>query len=737
MESSNWLQRAAMQWAYVVRNRGRWVGLESTRGEQARRSWEQLQELGIDQGALSQLAEAEIIEVSIPYHEERQGWEARVFPWEYMLSAATRSLRQGRQLAIIRHLECFNRTAPTPTKKPDRLLIVESAPGSLRQEFKFDSERSLVISGLSLRSDDRSEDESRTRLRARIESYKPDVIHLSGFDTHQGVALGVLDVDEEPQDGYLLRGESGGVDPVLAEDLASILNAAGHKPALVSCNIYNSAARLCPLIVAGGAGATIGFRDEFDDSLAELFFTNFYHAWRVFEWDMLAAFKLAFKMLREQPQGLQGTGLVLWSARSLLTPQLQPSRRAARRPAPAFEDLERKMRSEKMETITLQQFQSAQAGTGDGGIGDLLRVEVKPFDTLNYSMLHNNRALFETFTLRKLKTGRVNRIQVKVMLYVGLESFQYTTAVDLIESAIDLKDRIRVPLIYSTGPTIRDSVHTSLFVEVTWENEVLHQDTYRVTLLPLDEWRDDDADRIWLPSFVQPRDPAVGKVVDAAQRYLMALLDYSGAGFDGYQSLDPQAEDPAGAIDLQVQAIWCALVYDIGLSYINPPPTYTSASQRIRTPSEVIDGRRGTCIDLALLLASCLEYIEVYPVIFLLEGHAFPGYWRSDQYHGDFQEMAGALPPDAARPGGGTTSQKLAWYLGKSFYDELLLQVRERRLMPIETVWLTTRGGFWEAIDEGMKNLRTKREFHSLLDVTQARRNGVTPIPMRGGQHGR
>jgi hypothetical protein len=59
-------------------------------------------------------------------------------------------------------------------------------------------------------------------------------------------------------------------------------------------------------------------------------------------------------------------------------------------------------------------------------------------------------------------------------------------------------------------------------------------------------------------------------------------------------------------------------------AYINPPPTFTEKSQRLRTPSDIVMGKRGTCIDLTLLLAACLEYAEIYPVLFLLKDHAFP-----------------------------------------------------------------------------------------------------------------
>ncbi len=60
-------------------------------------------------------------------------------------------------------------------------------------------------------------------------------------------------------------------------------------------------------------------------------------------------------------------------------------------------------------------------------------------------------------------------------------------------------------------------------------------------------------------------------------------------------------------VDKQVQAIWTAISLDYGLGYINPPPSYSENSQRLRTPWRVLHERRGTCVDLALLMAACLN----------------------------------------------------------------------------------------------------------------------------------
>ena len=102
-----------------------------------------------------------------------------------------------------------------------------------------------------------------------------------------------------------------------------------------------------------------------------------------------------------------------------------------------------------------------------------------------------------------------------------------------------------------------------------------------------------------------------------------------------------------------MQAIWTALVNEYRLQYINPPPSYSEQSQRLRTPSDILASNTGTCIDLALLLASCLEYIDIYPVVVLLTGHAFVGYWRSEEAHDAFVEVlhVPAEVPAGRQPG--------------------------------------------------------------------------------------
>jgi hypothetical protein len=274
-------------------------------------------------------------------------------------------------------------------------------------------------------------------------------------------------------------------------------------------------------------------------------------------------------------------------------------------------------------------------------------------------------------------------------------------------------------------------------VKVSCDGAVVYADTARVQLSPVDEWTDTNENRWWLPSFVLPRDPMVARIIDRSQRYLMAMADDPAAGFDGYQSVDESAatmEARYGPVDLQVRAIWSALLYDFQLHYINPPPSYSESNQRLRMPSDVVRGRRGTCIDLALLLSACLEYVDIYPVVFLLTGHAFPGYWRSDKLHEDYRQVKTVPLPDNARPDALRASQRTTEHFEDAYALKNFLEARgliaEGRVVPLETVWLTTHGAFTDAIDEGRRNLRRASEFDSMIDITLARSAGVTPLPI-------
>jgi hypothetical protein len=311
---------------------------------------------------------------------------------------------------------------------------------------------------------------------------------------------------------------------------------------------------------------------------------------------------------------------------------------------------------------------------------------------------------------------------VRVVLSAGGMDVAWKAQLTLTEVITDLRPKVRVPVVSTLG-RLKESVRSTVLVEVEVGGRLVHQSTHPVQLLAGDEWTDDDQDRQWLPSFVLPRDPAVTRIIDQAQRALCTLADDPEASFDGYQGLGVRAgDDRSAAVDLQAQALWAALTWDIGLAYVNPPPTYTAAAQRVRSPSAVLEERRGTCIDLALLLAACWERIGLRPVILLLKGHALPGYWRSEAAWDAFRRGEHTVTGE-----GPLTSATAGWMVEQ--HAEVVAHVRAQALWPVEATRIAKRSGFADAVQTGMDALRLAADFDCLIDLSVAREKGVLPLP--------
>lgn len=724
------LPQIAWRWNYALHNRSRWTSRDESLLQQRREVAALAERLGLHADALGRMAEAGLVEVSIPWHDEDTDWALRILPWEYVLAAATRDLRRvrGGDFAVVRRLR-----RPVPRVlacKPVFLYVQSAPPGAVAEGFDFRDEERLARQAatfLGLGFQPLKNPDLKT-LREAVETHRPRLIHVAGVDVHQGRQLRGGKAPEAGidrparEDGIVLLDADGAESEVPAALLAEALCAGRSRPELIGFNLHNSAARIAALSVARGAGAAIGFQDSFDDALGERFFSTLYRGLSLSDWDTAAAFRFAWRQVRDSDRPLTGTGVVLWSASEIAAPGARPLTTA-----------------EAAEAIGQRWTERTPRVVTEASALQDLAVAVEEVPDLNYSMLHNGRPLFRSFRIdkRHADLGEVQGIDVEVVLHLGADAagFRQRVAIPATAGGIDIAHSVSVSLASNLSRGLRESLRTSLLVEVRFGRVVLLRETRWVRLLAVDEWEDSDTNRKWLPSFVLPRDPAVAQVIHHAQRYLQALCDDPTQGFDGYQSIVDGDEGPdCSKVDRQVQAIWCALLYETPLAYINPPPSFTDASQRLRTPSDVIQGGRGTCIDLALLLAACLEYVDIHPTILLLHDHAFPCYWRS---HQAFEEFALARSAAVARSeddaGAVGASQVDSWCFLRPHYREVMGEIAAGRLVAIESTGLCWRNSFATACEEGHANLSQRSRFDSMLDIRAARIDRsarVTPLPL-------
>jgi hypothetical protein len=147
---------------------------------------------------------------------------------------------------------------------------------------------------------------------------------------------------------------------------------------------------------------------------------------------------------------------------------------------------------------------------------------------------------------------------------------------------------------------------------------VLAEFLHPVELLAHNQWGGMGSMAELLPAFVMPNDPAVDRVLKGASDVLRRAGKPE--AIDGYRSGKRER------VWELASAIWSA-VAGLRISYTLPPANFEQTGQKIRTPSQILDGRLATCLDTATLFAAALEQASLNPLLILTEGHAFVGVW--------------------------------------------------------------------------------------------------------------
>jgi very-short-patch-repair endonuclease len=244
---------------------------------------------------------------------------------------------------------------------------------------------------------------------------------------------------------------------------------------------------------------------------------------------------------------------------------------------------------------------------------------------------------------------------------------------------------------------LRERTAGHIWVEIYQGDEKVSRKAHDVELLAYDEWSGLRSVPEILAAFVLPNHPVVEQILSESASL---LLKWTGDGsLSGYQTQSGKRVWMIGA------AIFSA-IQKLQIKYINPPASFETTGQKIRTPDRIYDTRLGTCLDLVLLYAACLEQAGLRPLIALQDGHAFGGFWLKEDC---FPE------PNVAE----------------------LLTLRKRvqlqEIFVCETTFLTQPGAGVEAAEKrAHAHLEEDNKFYSVLDVHQARKSRILPLPLRG-----
>jgi hypothetical protein len=163
------------------------------------------------------------------------------------------------------------------------------------------------------------------------------------------------------------------------------------------------------------------------------------------------------------------------------------------------------------------------------------------------------------------------------------------------------------------------------------DGEIRAEQESRVRVLAANQWtsRPPALALEMLAAYVQPNHPAVTALMGDVAARLQATT--GSPALEGYQSGPERVDEIVRAVYETMQAL--------KIGYAEPPASWADMGQKIRNPGEVLDGRLGTCLDTVVVMAAALEQAGVRPLLWVVEGHAFLGYWREETSLGTAAEL--------------------------------------------------------------------------------------------------
>ncbi len=327
-----------------------------------------------------------------------------------------------------------------------------------------------------------------------------------------------------------------------------------------------------------------------------------------------------------------------------------------------------------------------------------IQIEAAVSPVINYSM-HRNR-------IPVVKRVRIMNETAEDMLGVNLHVSTQPPFADTYSTAIarigcgEMMEIANLPLQVSAQhlANMTEGFPAMMQFILEKDGQVLSREELPVDVNAYDEWPGVLASPELLAAFVTPNGFQIAEMLQIASRI---MGEWTGsASLDGYQSGDPnRAKQQAAALYEAVKSL--------GIGYVVPPASFEEGGQRIRLCDEIIKEKLATCLDLAVLFASCLEAMGLHPLIIITKGHAFAGLWLEER---TFPEML----------------QDDVYALKKRTASGVDL------LCAIECTAVTADGTtFCEAEKMAREHLFDEEKFVLALDITQARAGGIRPLPRR------
>ena len=322
---------------------------------------------------------------------------------------------------------------------------------------------------------------------------------------------------------------------------------------------------------------------------------------------------------------------------------------------------------------------------------------------INFAMQQNYVPVFRGLTLTNVSDEELKNVRVRITFEPEFAKTFETVPADLRPGQPVEFSPVNIVMLSEYLFGLTEKLLGSVTIEAVQGETVLASEVRTIELLAYDQWTGVNFMPEMAAAFITPNHPRVKEIVSAASLYLQKWTD--DPAFTGYQSKNPNI------VKQQMGAIYAAL-QEANIAYTMPPASYEEA-QRIRMPAEVLEGKSGTCLDLAVLYCACMEAVGLNPLLIIQKGHAFAGCW-----------LEGETFPDCLQFDMTALTKRIAHGIDAISVVECTDFVAGRQT------------DFNDAEKHAAANLSDQADFYFAIDIVRTRSSGIRPIPSRISENG-
>ncbi len=334
------------------------------------------------------------------------------------------------------------------------------------------------------------------------------------------------------------------------------------------------------------------------------------------------------------------------------------------------------------------------------GQGEKVSVTGQFSASINFAMQQNYVPLIRSLIIKNISGEALHELVVRISFDPAFAK-EYSYTITRLESGASVEiSPVQILLsseyLFSLTERVVGCMEISVMSKMT---DIIGTYRRQIEVLAYDQWNGLFTMPEMSAAFVTPNHPVIAPVLTKASGIMKQWN--AAPSFTGYQTQNPNH------VKTQMAAIYAAL-HEEHIIYVNPPASYEEMGQRIRLPHVLLEQKQGTCLDLSVLYASCLEAAGLHPLLIFTKGHAFAGAWLEEQTFADCAvDDVSAL---AKRTAEGA--------------EELLL-VECTDFVEGKNI------DFEAALAHGKGHLLHEEEFDYAIDVCRCRTSGIRPIPVK------